>query len=264
MKDEMRRLCELAARHAQEPRSRRLTFVFYGMVCFDPYPKDKAYRVLFPNGLQSSNDVPMHVAGAWVRKRSEKAKAAWKDWCQYENDFFVEDNRKLNISGLAHTPLIADQFEGHVTNLKDCDRNFEIRDDHNSIIEMTVDRGTLTSHVVNEKGMIAASWVVYTNPGETVEMKFEDVQIEIPPSAHQVFLSNVEPEPSDQYHFGLFRKLSTAPNDVLQHKMPPYAPQPLGSLELDDPTFGTRARCPDVVCSVVQSKLSPFHMGPEK
>jgi hypothetical protein len=240
--------------------TRDLDILFYGMACFDPLDDRAGYRVLFPNGLEESDGIPVHAASIWVRDREEVATARWP-WFAWRNDYFLAEKRLLTITGLTPTALDASGFEGHVTNLQECDPSFQVSTTPDTVIEMVVDHGTLTSHVVNAEGMIVVRWRVKVEAGTPVRFEFGNYFVEIPPSVTQVFLANAGAS-SDALdinlrHFRLYRKLSTEPAKELPFQGPKTTPQSLGSLVLKDPTFGyITLLTPDVVCSAVQSRLS--------
>ncbi len=221
------------------PGGRELEILFYGMMCFDPQ-RNGTYRVLFPNGMDLSalTDIPVHAAGLWVRDRGARATARWSGFA-FRNDYFVQGKNKLTITGLAHTPLDATLFEGRVTSLKKCDPEFTIGPDPDAVIELLVDRGTLSAHVVNSQGMIVVRWAVQVSAGSTVRFTFGDDFVEIPPTVSQVFLANVSAGSEDTKNdFQLFRKLATKPAKRLEYKRPELDPRDTGPLVLDEPTFG--------------------------
>jgi hypothetical protein len=227
----------------QQP-ARELEILFYGMMCFDPLPDGSGYRVLFPNGLDLSEltDIPIHTAGVWIRDRDVNPTVRWSAF-SYRNDFFVDRKDQLKITGLVKTPLNTDELEGRVTNLQQCDPNFKIRENPDAVIEMIVDRGTLSAHVVNDRKMIAVKWAVQVE--DEVRFTFGDDFVEIPPEVTQVYLANVSPSEGNdpQRHFQLFRKLSTEPTKSLRFVGPPDAPVTT-TLALNDPTFQYPAEQP--------------------
>src|SRR5262245_51354277 len=97
-----------------------LDIVFYGLACFDPFSSGRGYRVLFPNGLDADFESNLrHVAGIWIRDRDKvPLKPSW-EWFDFDNDFFLGDQRALMISGLVSKPLQTYDFEGHLTVLED-------------------------------------------------------------------------------------------------------------------------------------------------
>lgn len=263
------------------PRAGRdLEILFYGMMCFDPLPKGAGYRVLFPNGLDLTEltDIPVHSAGLWIRGRDQRVTSRWSG-VALRNDFFVSGKQRLTISGLVKTPLDASAFQGRLTNLRECDPEFEISDDPDAVIDMTVDRGTLSAHVVNGAGMIVVKWKVQVEDGAAVRFAFDNDFVEIPATVTQVVLANVSPKPGSESirHFQLFRKLSTTPDRPLEFKLPKTPPTDF--VLVHEPTFGyghaappaapgpqssivgvvpqsileAVAQTPDVVCSAVVS-----------
>ena len=250
---------------------RKLEIIFYGMACFDPLPDKSGFRVLFPNGLQASDGIPEHGAAVWVRGRNDVAVAKWP-WFAWRNDYFLGEGRTLQIKGLTpEGPLDAEGFEGRVTNLQQQNKHFKIKEklDHTDaaiIMETPVDHGVLTARVVNEKNMIAAFWNVEVEPWSRIIFSFGDAYIEIPAETKQIFLANAGASHKDEdhhRHFQLYRRLSES-NEELHFKAPDPLPPPMD--QLDDPTFVYEAsRCPDVVCSVVQSRsreeVSHGHRG---
>lgn len=224
---------------------RDLDIIFYGMMCFDPLEDGSGYRVLFPNGLDLPElmDIPVHAAGLWVRNRSANATAKWSGFA-FRNDFFVgqkSQKHELTISGLAKTPLNSKNFERNVTNLQKCDPNFAVREeDRDTVMEMIVDRGTLSAHVVdNGTGMIVVKWTVKIQAGQNVRFSFGDADfVEVGADAGQIFLVNVSASTTEETtrHFQLFRKLSKESSKLLPF-VPPATP-PTGALKLIEPTFG--------------------------
>jgi hypothetical protein len=218
---------------------RKLEIVFYGMACFDSLQNGAGYRVLFPNGLEEGQEIPIHGAGLWVRDRQELATARWP-WFAWRNDFFLGEPRPLTISGLAETTLDAGAMEGHVTKLRDCDPTFEISETPDAVMDMVVDRGTLSAQIVNEAGMLVVLWEVERQRGERVRFTLGDTFVEIPDSASQVFLVNAGSSSGmddTHSHFQLYRKLSTEPQKPLPYQKPPNEPASKG-LVLKEPTFG--------------------------
>jgi len=242
--EEALRLAENAARQGQtvSKAERELEILFYGMMCFDPLADGSGYRVLFPNGLDLTEltDIPVHAAGVWVRGRGARATARWSGLA-FRNDFFVNQKHQLTITGLAKTPLDTDEFEGRVTNLQTCDPNFTIREDPDAVIQMIVDRGTLSAHVVNGGGMIVVKWAVQVDAGVPVRFTFGNDFVEIPPTVTQVFLANVSASSDEETlrHFQLYRKLSTEPSKPLPFRGPERPNSRLtATLVLNEPTFG--------------------------
>lgn len=218
---------------------RELDILFYGLMCFDPLPRGSGYRVLFPNGLDLTEltDIPVHSAGLWIRGRDARVTSRWSGFA-LRNDFFVSGKQQLTISGLAKTPLDTTEFEGRVTNLQDCDPAFEVSDEPDAVIDMIVDRGTLSAHVGNDQGMIVVKWTVQVERGAPVRFAFGSDFVELPESVTQVVLANVSPKPvlESVRDFQLFRKLATAPDRPLKYKLPNNPPT--NRLEVKEPTFG--------------------------
>jgi len=218
-----------------------LEILFYGMTCFDPLPDGSGYRVLFPNGLDLAGltDIPIHTAGVWVRDRAVSPTVKWSAF-SFRNDFFVNRKQKLTITGLAKTNLNIDEFEGRVLNMQDIDSDFTIRENPDAVMDVIVDRGTLSAHEVNDRRMIVVKWAVQVEGSEPVRFTFGDDFVEIPSEVKQVYLVNVSPVEGDnpERHFQLFRNLSTDPNKTLNFKAPaqPTTP-PTATLKLIDPTF---------------------------
>lgn len=253
------------------PEARELEILFYGMMCFDPLPDRLGYRVLFPNGLDLTEltDIPIHTAGVWVRDRSAATRVRWSGLA-LRNDFFVNGKRKLTITGLAQTRLVATAFEGRVTNLRDCDPQFTISKTPDAVIDMIVDRGTLSAHVANGAGLIVVKWVVQVENGGPVRFTFGDDFVEIPPNVTQVILANVSAtsHPENFRDFQLFRKLSTSPSRPLSFQPPKTMPTAV--IELQEPTFGYPSTAPTpapdglpgIVGEVSASVLEAFAQTP--
>lgn len=216
-----------------------LEILFYGMMCFDPLPGRSGYRVLFPNGLDLTalTEIPVHTAGMWVRDRSARVTARWSGPV-LRNDFFVDGKRQLTITGLARTPLVTTEFEGRVANLQNCDPEFKISDNPDAVIDMIVDRGTLSAHVVNGAGLIVVRWAVKVEDGGPVRFTFGSDFVEVPANVTQVILANVSAmsQTENFRDFQLFRKLSTYPNRPLPFQPP--RTMPTAFIELQEPTFG--------------------------
>lgn len=237
--------------------TRKLEILFYGMACFDPIDGGGGYRVLFPNGMTNTGGVDAHVAAIWVRDRNATATARWTGLIGKDaNDFTLVAPRSLTVGGLVRTPLDARALEGYVVNLRDCDPKFRIRNP-DTILDMVVDRGTLSAHEVNEKGMIVVGWEVEAPMGAPVRFYFDEDFVEVPPTADQVILANVGISGiEDPGHFQLYRKLSEDKTTKLEMKFKGTKPPKKPSGWMKDPTIKYRVTTPDFVCSPVMSRLS--------
>jgi hypothetical protein len=142
---------------------------------------------------------------------------------------------------------------GHVSLLQDSDPDFKVRASPDTVIDLIVDQGTLSAHLVNDKGMIVVRWLVQADASAPIRFNFGDNFVELPPTATQVYLANTGTSygmDADDSHFRLYRKLSTEPDKPLRYVGPKQAPQPIGTLSLKDPTFGfIGLLTPDGVCS---------------
>jgi hypothetical protein len=222
-----------------EGGARELEILFYGMMCFDPLPGGRGFRVLFPNGmdLPELTEIPAHTAGLWVRARNAKATARWSG-PSLRNDFFLNGSRQLTITGLTKTELDTTAFDGRVTNLQDCDSEFAIGDDPDAVIDMIVDRGTLSAHVANDAGLIVIRWAVQAEADVPVRFAFGSDFVEIPPTVQQVILANVSADAQSENFrdFQLYRKLAAYPQRTLTYQPPQQMPP--DGIELQEPTFG--------------------------
>lgn len=218
---------------------RELEIIFYGLMCFDPLPDRSGYRVLFPNGrdLTALTDIPVHSPALWIRRRDERVTSRWSGFA-LRNDFFVSEKQELKITGLEETRLDSTEFEGRLTNLQDCDPEFRISDDPDALIEMRVDRGTLSAHVGHDLGMIVVKWKVQVEAGASVRFSFGDDFVEVRPTVEQVVLANVSHKPQLEgiRDFQLYRKLSTNPDKPLEYKLPKN--RPTDRINVHEPTFG--------------------------
>lgn len=224
--------------HAGERDRRELEIIFYGMMCFDPLPDRRGYRVLFPNGrdLTALTDIPVHSAALWIRRRGERVTSRWSGLA-HRNDFFVSKKQRLTITGVEKTPLDTTGFEGRLTDLRDCDPEFRISDDPDAVIDMIVDHGTLSAHVGHELGMIVVKWRVQVEAGASVRFSFGDDFVEVRPTVEQVVLANVSHKPQMESFrdFQLFRKLSANPDKPLEYKLPKN--RPTDHIKVHEPTF---------------------------
>lgn len=229
--------------------TRALEIIFYGMACF--VPQVGGYRVLFPNGLTGMGKIPIHLAAIWVRDRDQLATARWAGHA-VNNDFFLHDRRVLTITGLVPTPLDATGMAGRLTDLVECDSGFTISPNPDAAIDMIVDQGKLTAHFVGPKGMSVVKWVVQAEASAPVRFYFGDNFVEVPPTVTQVMLANVggpkTKRDDDDFHFRIYRKLSTEPDKELEYKEPKKGPLKTG-VKLKDPTMKYGLRTPDKICS---------------
>lgn len=237
--------------------TRDLEILFYGMFCF--HPDGDGYRVLMPNGMQSSGGVPAHAAAVWVRSRSEVATARWP-WLAWRNDFFIGDaGLTLTIQGLVSTAL-NDTFlnNGYLTVLKELEPREDLRQDPDTVFEVRVDTGTLSVHEYGSKGMLTVRWLVQAPAGQSVRFDFGSNFVDVPPTAHQVILANAgssHGSGSTAAHFRLYRKVWGNPGNDFHHQ-PPRKKTKLPGGVPEDPTFGyIEILTPDIVCSPVQSKI---------
>ena len=225
-------------RQPEERDRRELEIIFYGLMCFDPLPDRRGYRVLFPNGrdLTALTDIPVHSPALWIRRRDERVTSRWSG-IALRNDFFVSEKQQLTITGLEKTPLDTTDFEGRLTNLQDCDPEFRISDEPDALIEMVVDHGTLSAHVGHELGMIVVKWKVKVEAGASVRFSFGPDFVEVRPTATQVVLANVSHKPQLEgfRDFQLFRKLSANPDKLLEYKLPKNPPT--DRIDVNEPTF---------------------------
>lgn len=244
------RIYEMALREdlgrVREPRSfpaggepGKLEIIFYGMACF-ARQENGSYWVLFPNGLDEANGVPIHAAGVWVRDRHHLATTKWQGLA-WRNDYFLADKRSLRISGLEATTLERGNLEEALVDLKRCDPAFTLSAAPDAVIDMTVDRGKLSVHVVNDAGMMVVRWEVTRERGGTVRFTLGDNFVEIGPEVEQVMLANAGSSSGmigEDTHFRLYRKLSTEPDKVLEPAEPQGSAHAQGTVFLREPTFG--------------------------
>jgi hypothetical protein len=246
---------------AKKVTTRPLEIIFYGMVCFDPFNNGLGYRILFPNGLTSSEGIPAHSAGLWVRDRKHQCIAKWPGLA-HNNDFFLDEKRSLRIDGLIKTEFKTD-IEDQLTNLSMCDgqKPFKVSAKPDAAIDMKADYGKFTAHVINKKQMIVVRWQVQAANDSPVYFCFDNDYVEVPPAASQLFLANVGNSRgmrSTDSHFRLYRRLSTEPHEPLTHHDPPTFPKP-SRLHLKDPTYAYwDVRSPDIVCSPALSGVRPM------
>lgn len=225
----------------RERDGRELEIIFYGLMCFDPLPDRSGYRVLFPNGrdLTALTDIPVHSPALWIRRRDERVTSRWSGLA-LRNDFFVSEKQELKITGLEEARLDSTELEGRLTNLQDCDPEFKISDTPDTLIELIVDRGTLSAHVGHDLGMIVVKWKVKAEAGTSVRFSFGADFVEVRPTVEQVVLANVSHKPQLEgiRDFQLYRKLSMNPDKPLEYKLPKNRPLDSDRINVQEPTFG--------------------------
>jgi len=234
---------------------RQIEILFYGMACFDRISPTE-YRVLFPDGRNLAGlGVPEHVASAWVRERKEVATVRWP-WVAFRNDYIVGEPRTLSITGAEHTTLDDTQLIDRLTNLTDCDPEFTLAATPETIIELTIDRGILSSHQESEGAMIIVRWELQVEDRQQLRFSFgNDAWIEPPTEAVQIVLANAGADgghlggPS---HFRIYERLAADKSRELKWVPPRAAPdrQPATIIE---PTNQYRLMTPFVDCSAVFS-----------
>ncbi|HJQ37560.1 MAG TPA: hypothetical protein VKB93_10505 [Thermoanaerobaculia bacterium] len=142
--------------------------------------------------------------------------------------------------------------------LQDSDPGFKIGASPDAVMDMILDHGTLSAHIVNEKGMIVVKWLVQADPSAPIRFTFGSEFVELPPTATQVYLANCGTSygmDTDDNHFRLYRKLSTEPDKPLAYVGPQQPPLPIETLDMDDPTFGQIGLLtPDGTCSGALSR----------
>ncbi|HKR66159.1 MAG TPA: hypothetical protein VJZ00_20685 [Thermoanaerobaculia bacterium] len=215
---------------------------------------------MFPDGRNPAPfAIPPHRAAIWVRERTSSAVARWP-WFSERNDYAVDEPRKVTITGIKKTPLDTSELDGRLANLQDSDPGFKIAANPSTIMELTIDRGTLSAHSFPILGgMTAVRWIVDRDEKTPVRFQFDNDYIEIPADAVQVILANAgDPDEealghSPDSHFLLYRKLATEKTGALEYTAPAEAPQELG-LIIREPTHRyVHMRTPFIDCSPVFS-----------
>jgi hypothetical protein len=233
--------------------TRQLDIVFYGMTCFDAV--DGGYRVLLPDGRDAASmGIPVHNAAIWIRNRDKTAAARW-DWPSQDNDFLIGDPCELQVTGANATELDTSGFEERLANLTDSDPNFTLADEPEAVVEMFIDRGTLTAHQF-PTGMILVKWRVEIEDNSVLRFDAGRNWIEVPPDADQVVIANAgttseRSQRSRVSHFRLFRKLATEKTGNLEPQPPRTRPQQFGVALIQPSHNYMIARSPRVDCSGV-------------
>ncbi|HEX7708074.1 MAG TPA: hypothetical protein VF701_16560 [Thermoanaerobaculia bacterium] len=230
--------------------TRHLEIIFYGLACFH-YKDDGTLGVLFPDGRNTSNigDVDAHTAALWVRGREAIATARWP-WPASRNDFEIQEPSTLEIHGLKPTPLNVGDLRDHLPRLTDADPAFKLSPQPDTILKMTVDRGSLTAHVLG-KGMILTRWGVEADGDAPIKFACGQYSLVLAPDTHQVMIANVALNgDTGSNHFRIYRKLGTNQEGDLEVPDRRLAAQS-GGLNLDDPSDGysEKVLTPRIPCS---------------
>ncbi|HKR65968.1 MAG TPA: hypothetical protein VJZ00_19710 [Thermoanaerobaculia bacterium] len=231
--------------------TRPLEIVFYGLACFDPQPY--GYRVLFPDGRNPAPyNVPPHHGWIGIRPQTEVVTARWPGGFAL-NNFPVPGRGQLEISGLRRTTFDNTQLLHRLSNLQDSDSGFAIDANPDALIDMVVDRGTLSAHQQPTQ-MILVQWQVEAEDDAAIRINFGSYWIELTPGTTQVILGNTGEAPNDMSgdsDFMLFRKLATQKSGALP--VVPPATTPLGALNVIHPIDEFTLTCPFIDCSSVVS-----------
>lgn len=232
----------------------QLEVIVYGLACFDK--QGNAYRVLFPDGRNTSAfDIPEHLAAVWVRDRDQLATARWP-WRATGNDFTISGPRRLTISGLKKGAAVDDsKLLGRLPNMRDADSGFALAAEPDAIVDLRIDRGTLTAHAF-PTGMIVVRWLVDLDETKPTRLEFgDDAWIELEPGTKQVILANAGIANNERAHRGnhfmLYRKLASVKQGDLAVPQPDIAPPLLGVTLLDPAHEYARPRTPLIDCSPV-------------
>jgi hypothetical protein len=215
---------------------RTLEIIFWGMACFYVDEDAGTVDVILPDGRYNNpSGVETHYPMLWLRP-TDKPPVKGRIWYEYMvNNFAIINPCDLVISGIKATPLDTTMLDDRLPSLTKADKSFALanRMSRQSIMEMTIDRGTLSAHEF-PKGAIAVKWVVEVE--NTVTLDFGMTFLKLHPDTEQITIANAARSSMMMpQHFVLYRKLATVKKGTLNQKAPKVAPQKGGATIIDPP-----------------------------